>query len=125
MGIWKCKVCGISVVSRYELLKHSKLKHGHHGNRFRHPCPYSDCPCTFVLWNSLLNHIYRSHQTQASSKTSELCTFSCHLCACHEISNERDYFSHVNEHLRRHETVICMFKGCVFKTNIYNTFHTI
>lgn len=124
MGVWVCKVCGISVASRYELLKHSKLKHGHYGNRFRHPCPYSNCPCTFRLWNSLLSHIYRSHKTQTSSKPSELFTFSCQLCTRHELSNERDYFSHVNEHLRKHETVTCMFKGCVFQTNIYNTFHT-
>uniref|UniRef100_A0A3Q3M7G1 Uncharacterized protein n=1 Tax=Mastacembelus armatus TaxID=205130 RepID=A0A3Q3M7G1_9TELE len=26
MGVWECKVCGKSVVSRYELLKHCKLK---------------------------------------------------------------------------------------------------
>ena len=122
MGVWQCKVCGKSVASRYELLKHGKLKH--HGNRFRHPCPYTNCPCTFRLWNSLLSHIYRSHKTQTSPKPSELSTFSCQLCACPELSNEQAYFSHVNEHLRRNETVTCMFKDCVFKTNIYNTFHT-
>lgn len=46
------------------------------------------------------------------------------MCACQELSNERDYFSHIDKHLQRHETVTCMFKGCLFTTNIYNTFLT-
>lgn len=106
------------------MLKHCKLKHGHHGNRSRHFCPYSNCPCTFRLWNSLLSHIYRTHKTQTSPEPSELSIFSCQLCTCPKLANERDYFSHVNEHLRKHETVTCMFKGCAFKTSIYNTFHS-
>lgn len=124
MGIWVCKVCGLSLVSRSELLKHCKLKHGHYVNRFRHSCPYSNCPCTLRFWNSLLRHVYHSHKTQNSLKTSTLSKFCCQLCTIQELTNEHEYFSHVNEHLRKHETVTCMFKGCEFKTNIYNTFHT-
>lgn len=71
-----------------------------------------------------MSHIYLSHKTQTSSKPSELSTFSCQLCPCPELSNEQAYFSHVNEHLQRNETVSCMFKDCTFKTNIYNTFHS-
>ncbi len=121
--MWQCKVCGTELSSRYELLKHSKLIHGHLGTRFRHPCVYSSCPCTFKSWNNLLSHIYRAHCDQSSSKQDQLATFSCQLCACIE-SNQRDYFCHLNEHLRKHETVTCVFKECTFKSNIYNTFHT-
>ncbi len=121
--MWQCKVCGTEVSSRYKLLKHSKLKHGHSGARFRHPCVYSNCPCTFKSWNNLLSHIYRANCDQSSSKQDQLATFSCQLCACIE-SNEKDYFCHLNEHLRKNETVTCVFKECTFKSNIYNTFHT-
>lgn len=71
-----------------------------------------------------MSHIYRTHKTQTSPEASELSIFSYQLCTCPKLANERGYFSHVNEHLRRHETVTCMFKGCGFKTSIYNTFHT-
>ncbi|KAL2089329.1 hypothetical protein ACEWY4_014017 [Coilia grayii] len=124
MGLWVCKVCGLSLLSRFELLKHWKLKHGHQVNRFRHPCPYSNCPCTFRLWNSLLRHVYRSHKAQNSLKTSTSSKFCCQLCTTQEFTNEHEYFRHVNEHLRKHESVTCMFKGCEFNTNVYNTFHT-
>lgn len=48
--------------------------------------------------------------------------FSCHICSCTDLASEKDYFSHINAHLKRNETVICMFLGCDFKTNIYCTF---
>lgn len=36
--------------------------------------------------------------------------------------SERDYFSHINAHLKRNDVVSCMFLGCEYKTNIYCTF---
>ena len=123
--MWECKLCDISPVSsRYEILKHYKLKHGHYSHRHRHHCVYTRCSCTFKSYSKLLSHIYRTHSTEASPKSVEQCSFSCKLCACHELLNERDYFSHINEHLRSHETVTCMFEGCMFQTNIYSTFHS-
>lgn len=117
-------MCGISVVTRYELLKHYRLKHCHQGSSFRHPCPFANCPCKFRLFRSLLSHVYRSHQTQTSSESSGLTTFACQLCTSCEVLNEHDFFSHINEHLQRYETVTCVFKDYVFETNIYSTFHS-
>ncbi|KAF3844268.1 hypothetical protein F7725_013609 [Dissostichus mawsoni] len=38
--------------------------------------------------------------------------------------NTKDYFQHINFHLKRHETIECAFHGCDFKTNIYGTYAT-
>lgn len=122
--MWQCKVCKKSLSSRYELLKHFKLKHCHYGRNFRYPCVYLDCPCTFTLWKKLIVHVYRSHSTQTTQKSLKLATFSCQICACKDISSERDYFIHINDHLRQHETVSCVFDKCDFQTNIYSTFNS-
>lgn len=62
------------------------------------------------------------HSTQAGVTQKELSTFSCHVCKCKNLSNEREYFVHINTHLRRNEIVSCMFVGCSFQTCIYGTF---
>lgn len=46
------------------------------------------------------------------------------MCSCRELSTENIFFQHLNAHLRRNETVPCVFLGCSFKTNVYSTFHT-
>lgn len=40
-------------------------------------------------------------------------------CGCKELSTEKEYFAHVNNHLKQYETITCMFKGCMFETNIH------
>ena len=44
------------------------------------------------------------------------------MCACKDLCNERDFFLHINTHLKRNENVICMFVGCKFQTCIYGAF---
>ena len=118
--MWCCKGCTETVSSRSKLLHHYKLKHSHFGLSSRYPCTYQHCPCTFKTWNALIVHQSKIHSTGAPHKKEAI--FSCHICSCSDLTSEKDYFSHINAHLKRNETVICMFLGCDFKTNIYCTF---
>ena len=122
--MWTCKACSLELSSRYLLLKHFRQTHGHIRGSYRFPCPYTDCPCTFTLWSQLLNHTYKNHSEQTTQKSTKLITFQCHVCSYRELISERDFFQHINRHLRHHETVQCVFLDCTFKTNIYSTFHT-
>ncbi|KAL2095439.1 hypothetical protein ACEWY4_010158 [Coilia grayii] len=119
--MWKCKECNISVATRFELLKHIRLEHNH---RQRYACIHTDCPCSFKTWNALHIHLSRFHHKDNFQESSELSTFTCHLCACCDLHTERDYFVHIGTHLRSNETVTCMFSDCSFQTNIYATFHS-
>lgn len=40
------------------------------------------------------------------------------------FNSEKQYFEHLNNHLRKFEVVACVFKNCNFSTNIYSTFAT-
>ena len=53
---------------------------------------------------------------------SETLSFLCHCCNAGTFSNEKDYFEHLRQHLKKQETVTCVFKNCHFKTNVYGTF---
>lgn len=121
--MWPCKECGALESSRYKLLRHYKLCHGHYGKNQRYPCSYASCPCTFRTWSSLKSHVYRAH-TLSAQTSSGLATFSCQLCDCAELSSEKDYFVHIGTHLRNGQTCSCMFLGCSFQTNIYGTFYS-
>ncbi len=121
--MWPCKVCDITLSTRYELLKHFRLKHFNYGRKCRYTCPYADCPCTFTSWKSLLRHTYETHK-KLTTAHAQLTTFLCQKCSCKELSNEKEYFSHINQHLRQYETITCMFEGCMFETNIYGTFNS-
>lgn len=116
--MWQCKGCSATVASRSELLKHYKLKHPHFGRTSRYPCTYSKCPCTFKTWNALIVHQSRVHSTPHK----ELSIFSCHLCACKNLTNETEFFLHINTHLKRNENVCCMFVGCDYQSSVYGTF---
>ncbi|KAG9264843.1 hypothetical protein AMEX_G21178 [Astyanax mexicanus] len=122
--MWKCKDCDAEEATRSQLLKHYRLKHGHFGRRHPYPCTYSNCPCTFKTWNALRSHLCRSHFDQTSQRSVDCTTFSCHHCSCNDIASLRDYFAHVNSHLKRHETISCIFDNCSFQTNIYGTYQT-
>ena len=50
-------------------------------------------------------------------------SFRCQICNSFYPST-KDYFQHINSHLKRHETIECAFNGCDFKTNIYGTYAT-
>lgn len=107
--------------SRYELLKHIRLKHH---KRQHYSCVYSNCPCNFKTLNALHIHLSRVHPKQNSQKPLELTTFSCPLCTCSSLSTEREFFSHLGFHCKSHETVTCVFRDCNYKTNIYGTYHS-
>lgn len=120
--MWQCKGCSVAVPSRLALLNHYKLKHPHFGRTSHYPCTYSECPCTFKTWNALIVHQSRVHSTQESQTLKDLTIFSCHLCSCKNLANEREYFVHINSHLKKNVNVSCMFSGCSFQTCIYGTF---
>lgn len=119
--MWQCKVCSLSLASRYEILKHFRLQHQ---RVQRYPCLHLNCPCTFKTWNALHIHLSRIHTEQNIQELQELSTFCCHLCTCSDLPTERNYFVHIGTHLKNNETVSCMFEGCSFQTNIYGTFHS-
>lgn len=122
--MWKCKECGAEETTRYQLLRHYRLNHGHFGRRHPYPCTYSDCPCTFKTWNALRSHLCRSHFDQTSQRSVDCTTFNCHHCSCSGIASLKDFLTHVNSHLKRHETICCMFDNCSFQTNIYGTYQS-
>lgn len=122
--MWRCKQCTEAVSTRYLLLKHYKLKHGHFGRGHSYPCTYSDCPCSFKTWSALKTHLSRYHVNVSSEASTEVLTFTCVLCPGSVLSSSRDYFSHINNHLKNYETVTCMFQNCLFQSNIYTTFRS-
>lgn len=122
--MWKCKECAAEETSRYLLLKHYRLKHGHFGRKHPYPCTYLNCPCAFKTWNALRSHLCRSHFDQTSQTSVDCTTFSCHHCSSSHIASLKEFFTHANSHLKKHETITCIFENCSFQTNIYGTYQT-
>lgn len=119
---WQCKVCNFTTSKRLDLLKHSRLQHGHFGRNQSIPCLHYDCPCKFRTWGALQTHLSRQHSQK--TKPGHLLSFTCIVCNSCGFDNEKHYFEHIGRHLKRFETVPCNFKGCDYKTNIYTTFHS-
>lgn len=105
-----------------DLLKHYRLQHGHFGRNQSITCLHSDCPCNFRTWGAVRIHLsrYHSHTTEPG----QLLSFKCLVCNSHCFHTERHYFEHLGVHLKKFQTVSCVFKGCDYKTNIYTTFHS-
>ena len=120
--MWRCKQCSETVSTRYQLLKHYKLKHYHFGQRHSYPCTYCECSCSFKTWNALKTHLSRCHVDVLRTRSAEQGVFTCLLCPGSEIPSSREYFSHINNHLKHYETVTCVFQNCTFQTNIYATY---
>ena len=120
MGI-ECKLCKFETSTPTGLLRHYRLRHGHGGERL--PCIYQDCFCSFKTWGSLRSHLSRQHFHEAQqSVRSETLSFTCQCCSSSAISTERELFEHLGRHLKKLESVVCVFKNCNFSTNIYGTF---
>ena len=51
-----------------------------------------------------------------------MATFNCHVCEFSEVASEKEFFVHINLHLKANETVPCLFKGCKFTANTFGTF---
>ncbi len=120
--MWNCKACSVVVPSRLKLLQHYRLKNRHFGHSSRFPCVYSNCPCTFRTWNALRIHLNRFHVSETRHKQFQNTIFSCNICNCGGLNLEKDYWAHINAHLKKNELITCMFSGCNFKTNICGTF---
>lgn len=117
---WLCKLCNFRAATRLALLKHYRLTHILSGHGRSLPCLYSDCPSAFKSLNSLHAHLSRDHcQTKKSGET---VSFLCLICNISAFHTERQYFEHIGGHLKRHETVHCVFNNCDYSTNIYSTF---
>lgn len=119
---WQCKNCNFTTSKRLDLLRHYRLQHGHFGRSQSIPCLYQDCPCTFRTWGALRTHLSRYHPQ--ATKPGQLLSFTCLVCNSSCFDTERIYFEHLGCHLKKFETVTCVFKDCEFKTNIYTTFHS-
>lgn len=117
---WSCKNCEFRASKRLELLKHYRLKHLHTGQGRSLPCLYSDCPCSFKGWGALRTHLSRDHTP--TEQFEQIVSFSCLVCHLSSFHTERQYFEHLGAHLKKHETLHCVFKDCDYSTNIYSTF---
>lgn len=117
---WNCKKCKFETPRRTDLLKHYRLRHGHCGEFL--PCLYWECYCSFKTWGNLQTHLSRSHSSRESAIQKGILSLKCPCCTLSTISTESEYFQHINHHLKKQETVTCVFENCHFKTNIYGTF---
>lgn len=117
---WSCKSCTFSAVKRVELLRHYRLKHFHTGQGRSLPCLHTNCPCLFKNWGALHAHLSRDHSE--GERLAQFVTFSCLVCNLGRFHTERQYFEHLGTHLKKFETVTCVFKDCDYRTNIYSTF---
>lgn len=117
---WCCKICKYATPRKTVLLKHYRLRHVHCGQFL--PCLYWECYCSFKTWASLKSHMTRSHSSYKTAKVNDVLSFKCPCCSLSSITTEREYFEHIGRHLKKHETITCVFENCHFKTNIYGTF---
>lgn len=118
---WQCKICQSLSTTRGNLLKHYRLQHATFGRAQPQPCLHEGCPCTFKTQSALRTHLSRYHAAEESPRPGITTTFKCLVCSAY-CPTEKDYFHHIGNNLKSHETVFCVFKGCDFRTNIYNTF---
>ena len=57
-----------------------------------------------------------------TEQSGQINSFSCLVCNSCSFHTERQYFEHLGAHLKKLETVHCVFKGCDYSNNIYSTF---
>lgn len=74
--------------------------------------------------SKLRSHLSRNHsqETQDRVRYVETLSFTCQCCSASAISTEKEFFEHLGRHLKKHETIVCVFKNCNFSTNVYVTF---
>lgn len=116
---WQCKICKSLSSTKGNLLKHYRLQHATFGRGQSQPCLYDSCPCTFKTLSALGTHLWWYHAAEESLQPRTSSAFKCLVCnSCYSTEN----FHHIGKHLINHETIFCVFEGCNFQTNIYNTF---
>ncbi|KAL6458608.1 hypothetical protein MHYP_G00320800, partial [Metynnis hypsauchen] len=116
---WKCKLCTYVTNNRRKILGHYRSSHCHYGGRVPVPCIYSDCVCSFKSHKALGMHV---KQHGFSSGENVNFRVRCLLCAFNQPATLKQYFCHLNTHLRNKETVTCPFNGCTFKSKVYSSF---
>ena len=124
---WHCKLCSASFTTRTYLFKHCRLQHSHFSKTSPLPCLHDDCMCTFQTLSALSTHLSRYHTQEHNSSAKEiqeLVTFKCPLCTFQQPFSESVLLSHIRTHLKKHETVVCPYKGCNYSTNVYSSFNT-
>ena len=113
---WACEICRFETPRKTDLLKHYRLRHGHGGESL--PCLYWECCC--------LKHGAACeptcHSIRDTVTLSTVLSFKCSCCPLNTISTAREYFEHIGHHLKKQETMCCVFENCPFKTNICGTF---
>lgn len=67
-----------------------------------------------------LKHLSRDHPE--SEQSGQVVSFKCLVCILCNFHTEKQYFEHLGSHLKKHETIQCVFKGCSYSTYIYTTF---
>lgn len=124
--VWHCKLCSASFTTRTSLFKHYRLQHSHFSKVSPLPCLHDDCMCTFQTLSALSTHLSRYHTREhhcSAKNIQELVTFKCPLCSFQQPFSESVILSHLRIHLKKHETVVCPYKGCNYSTNVYSTFN--
>lgn len=124
---WHCKLCSSFFITRTYLFKHRRLQHSHFSKITPLPCLHDDCMCTFQTLSALSTHLSRCHtqkQNSSAGENQELVTFKCPLCTFEQPFSESIILSHIRSHLKKHETVVCPYRGCDYSTNVYSSFNT-
>lgn len=57
-----------------------------------------------------------------SEQSGKIVSFKCLVCNLCNFHTEKQYFEHLGSHLKKHETIQCVFKGCSYSTYVYTTF---
>lgn len=119
---WICKFCSTVISAKADLLKHYRLQRDCLGRHRSLPCIFPDCPCSFKTLNSIRSHLKRHHASCDVQTPADNFSFLCQHCASITFSTEAEFFTHLRHHLKKQETVDCVFNQCDFRTNVYGTF---
>ncbi len=63
-----------------------------------------------------------SRDHRESLDSTQALSFRCLVCNSVSNHSEKQYFEHIRGHLKKYETVTCVFNNCEYRTNIYSTF---
>ena len=122
--VLKCKICNKVLCNLKYYTSHLKLHKNI--NNFKAPCPFSTCPRKYAKASSLRAHIARDHCKATNKKISEysqLSDLNCNVPFCQQICNERsDLIAHLQAHIRKRDTVLCPYDGCVNKFSKRSSF---
>ena len=117
-----CKLCGKSSPLR-RIYTHYRLYHAN-AKTSPLPCFYDNCAVTFTNLSSLSSHLSCCHKSHRTSKRNfEGDKFRCNVC--HHLSTTgKSLLSHLREHLKGHQVVVCPFKNCCFESRNVKTFNS-